>query len=142
MRAWRRLRWSERVELSYLVLLALLAEAAVRLIPLPTLTRRLGIALGRNAGEPGPPGAHAPFVERRARAVDRLYRVWPRDGSCLRRALVLGFRVRRARPTLVLGVAEEDGTVHAHAWIEVDGAPVGHEPREFSPLRSARSRNT
>ena len=142
VRNWAAWSLEEKVELVGLVGLALAAEVAVRTTPLPALTRRLGIALEedasgdttrprRSSARALPPAA----IEKRAAAVDRLYRVWPRRDSCLRRALVLGYRVREARPTLRIGVAREGEEIRAHAWIEVDGRVVGDESGEYAPLR-------
>ncbi len=45
---------------------------------------------------------------------------WLYDGTCLRRALALGFFFRRRHPVLRLGMIDDAGAV-AHAWIEVGG---------------------
>lgn len=125
-----------------LVAMAVVAELAVRTVPLPRLTRLLGIALiDSDAPDDVPlparrPGLDGATVARRAAMVDRLYRGWPRKDSCLRRALVLGYRIRRARPVLSIGVANENGSIRAHAWIEVDGHVVGDDTGDYAPLRS------
>jgi hypothetical protein len=139
LRSWASWSLEDKVELLQLIVLAAGAEVAVRTVALPKLTRRLGIGLG------GPDATHSPTprtrslsrdtIDRRAAAVDRLYRVWPRRDSCLRRALVLGFRIRAARPTMQIGVAKEEGRVRAHAWIEVDGRVVGDDSGDYAPLR-------
>jgi hypothetical protein len=133
------MQWSfeEKLELLQLIVLAIGAEAAVRLVPLPRLTRQLGIGLGDHApGTGAPRGAISHrTIDRRAASVDRFYRAWPREDSCLRRALVLGFRVRAAHPVMQIGVAKEDDRVRAHAWIEVDGRVVGDESGDYAPLR-------
>jgi hypothetical protein len=131
--------WSlaEKLELLQLIVLAVGAEAAVRLMPLPKLARRLGISLGEPDALDGKPARSLSrdAIDRRAAAVDRLYRMWPRRDSCLRRALVLGYRIRAARPTMQIGVAKEGDRVRAHAWIEVDGRVVGDESGDYAPLR-------
>ena len=138
----------EKLELITLSCLALLAEVAVRTTNIRTLTRRLGIALD-DVGEGDPiPGQRKgsrelsnDVIDRRAGAVDRLYRAWPRRASCLRRALVLGFYVRGARPTMRIGVAKENGTVTAHAWIEVNGRVIGDDTGDYAPLRGPVERH-
>ena len=67
--------------------------------------------------------------------VDLLYGAWPRKNSCLRRALVLGYRIRDAHPVLLIGVSKEGGEIRAHAWIEVDGQVIGEKGGDFAPLR-------
>jgi hypothetical protein len=140
-----RLGAGEKAELVLLVGMAVAAEVAVKLVSLPRLARFLGIALldldKPRAGESrrrSASGMDAATVARRARSVDRLYRAWPRKSSCLRRALVLGYRVRKANPVLAIGVANDDGAIRAHAWIEVGGEVVGEDTGEFAPLRSHR----
>jgi hypothetical protein len=140
--SWTRLRAKDKLGLLKLAAWASLAEVAVRATSLPKLTRRLGIRLDEidvagspPASPPGPAALDRATIDRRAVAVDRLYRAWPRRHSCLRRAVVLGFYVRKAHPILRIGVAREGDDVRAHAWIEVDGRVLGNETGEFAPLR-------
>jgi transglutaminase superfamily protein len=140
VRSWWDWPRKEKAELVELVILAIGAEIAVRLVRLPSLTRRLGITLVDGAGETAKRAeaeGHLPAttIERRAASVDRLYRAWPRRNSCLRRALVLGFCVREAHPTMRIGVAKEGDEIRAHAWIEVNGRVVGDESGDYAPLR-------
>ena len=63
-----------------------------------------------------------------ARWVCRATR-WSRDGNCLERGLI-AYRflsAANAAPTLVVGVArgEAGGGVRGHAWVVVDGQPMG-----------------
>jgi hypothetical protein len=136
-----RLSPAEKIETLVIVAFALVAEVAVRCVGLPILARWLRIDLD-DVDDTGlaVPVAAAPrlapaTLARRAAAVDRVYRGWPRGASCLRRALVLGFYVRRARPLLRIGVARDGDEVKAHAWIEVDGHVLGEDTGEFAPLR-------
>lgn len=140
LRAWAGWSVGEKAELLELVLLAAVAEVAVRVVKLGVITRRLGIRLD---GETSPRhSSHERLggrlsdevVDRRAAAVDRLYRVWPRRDACLRRGLVLGWRIRKAQPTLRIGVKRENGTIRAHAWIEVDGRVIGDDTGDYAPL--------
>jgi hypothetical protein len=68
--------------------------------------------------------------------IDRVWRIarwvavhaWPRrSGTCLEQSLVLYrfLSARRASPELVIGVRRHDERVGAHAWVMVNGAPVG-----------------
>jgi hypothetical protein len=144
LKAWMGLDIRAKGELLLLAVMALAAEIAVKVVSLPRLTRALGIRLAEGDRVPEPPvqGVDAmdeDLVARRAGAVDRLYRAWPRKSSCLRRALVLGYRIRKARPVLWIGVAKEDGTVRAHAWVEVDGRVVGDDTGDYAPLRSHKN---
>lgn len=135
------LGFGEKLEVIGIVALACVAEVAVKIVRLPRLCALLGIALVNYGDEdrPLPPSRELEptMIQARARAVDRVYRHWPRTRSCLRRALVLGYRVRRARPVLLIGVArEEEGDIRAHAWIEVNGEVVGDQHGDWAPLRS------
>ena len=124
----------EAVELLYLVLLATVAELTVRVVPL----RRLAPLLGIRVQAPSVSSAQDPLdpeIGRRAELVDKLYRYWPRQNSCLRRGLVLGFRLRRWEPTLMIGIERGTGDVRAHAWIEIGGAVIGDESGDLAPLR-------
>lgn len=127
----------EIVEMCYIGLLALLAEIAVRVVPLPMLARALGIAVQNDPWQGRTP-APSQEVARRARLVDTLYRHWPRRNSCLRRAAVLGYRLRAWHPVLVIGIERGSAEMKTHAWIEVGGTVIGEETADFAPLRSAR----
>ena len=136
LKAWGRLGWPARFEIVYVTMLAAVAEIAVRLVPVRRLASVTGISM--EGLTPDTSSLQATLsseqIARRTEAVQRVYRVWPRDGSCLRESFVLGFRLRHSRPVLKLGVAKENEEVVAHAWIEIDGRPVGDDPQRFSPL--------
>jgi len=51
---------------------------------------------------------------------------WLYDGTCLRRALVTGYLLRRHRPVLHLGLIDDGRT--SHAWVEADGMTFNTEP--------------
>jgi hypothetical protein len=117
--------------------LALLAEAGVRALSV----RRLGGLLGLRIIEEddGAPCAAPALAEsdwRLVRATERIFHHWPLGGTCLREAVVLGFLLRHRRPVLRIGVQRRDGSVHAHAWIEIDGRalPSSREAEGFVPL--------
>jgi len=67
-------------------------------------------------------------------AVNRAARYVP-GASCLPRSIALA-RVLRKKgvPAIVrLGVDTESGFT-AHAWVEIDGAPLAESPHRFTPL--------
>lgn len=129
-------RWPALV---HCLAVALLVEACIRSVELPRLARLVGVPLrlGPNL-ESG--AAVLSWSERERSRLDlavRLMRHWPWGNTCLRNALVVGHVVRRRRPRLRVGVALVDGEVHAHAWLEIDGAnldPTGSA--EFTPLEA------
>lgn len=65
---------------------------------------------------------------------------WPRrPGSCLEQSLVLYrfLSARRATPELIIGVRRHNESISAHAWVAVDGCPIGDSAdtlSEFSPV--------
>jgi hypothetical protein len=139
---WLKLSTGEKVDLLLVAGMALAAEIAVKVFALPRLTSWVGITLidEKTGSQPTTRdnravGLTKSAIESRTRTVDRLYRVWPRKNSCLRRALVLGTRIRAAGPVLMIGVAQEEGSIRAHAWIEVDGTVVGDTSGDYAPLR-------
>ena len=117
-------------------------ELGIRLLPLPRLSRLMGIYLESNppdAGPPEGPGSRVPQLGRfRLRQLRMLGRVTPRwpfcDGACLREALVCGRIARRHSPLLRIGALSTGGGVEAHAWIEVAGHRFGGSPGDFVPL--------
>ncbi|PZS35496.1 MAG: lasso peptide biosynthesis B2 protein [Pseudonocardiales bacterium] len=125
-------------------LVALVVEAGLRLSTLPRLTRLLGIRLAQD-GEPEQqdstllPGLPVPWLRRRAVAVKRVFRHWPFESTCLRRALVLGQRIRKLDPTLVIGVRHDDsGTLAAHAWLVVAGVALDPLASQYEALHDLR----
>lgn len=52
------------------------------------------------------------------------------SGSCLTRSLLLDWMLRRrgVQGQLRIGVRLDQGALAAHAWVEVDGAPVNDRP--------------
>lgn len=66
------------------------------------------------------------WAARRSRAADAVVARWPFGDTCLRRCLVQGHLLRELHPVLRVGpLQDEDGTLTAHAWIEVGGRVVG-----------------
>jgi hypothetical protein len=79
-------------------------------------------------------------LERLAGAVDRVARFGLFRPTCLVRAVALERQIRRvnAGPAVVrVGVAQVEGQLLAHAWIELEGRVIGDEAarvRRFTPL--------
>lgn len=77
-----------------------------------------------------PVGPRRPLQEGRiAYLVSRVGGLWGlgRTPTCLERSLVL-YRLLsevNASPRLMIGVAAGTGTVEGHAWVVVDGRPIG-----------------
>jgi hypothetical protein len=127
------------------VLVALVVEAGLRLSTLPRLTRLLGIRLAQDGESEQqqnsalPPGLPAIWIRQRALAVNRVFRHWPFGNTCLRRALVLGQRIHRLDPTLVIGVRHDDsGALAAHAWLVVAGVSLDPLATQYEELRELR----
>ncbi|GAB3811853.1 hypothetical protein GCM10028820_03790 [Tessaracoccus terricola] len=107
---------------------AVAVEIGLRVVPLPRLTRLVGIRLAGH-DSPAPEAAPrdraeaslAPRERRKVRATRRVLRHWPFGDTCLRQALVSGQRLRRLGPVLHVGVAKIDGEVRAHAWLVIAG---------------------
>jgi Transglutaminase-like superfamily len=127
------------------VLVAVVVEVGLRLGTLPGLTHLLGIRLAQD-GEPAqqenftlPPELPVIWIRRRAVAVKRVFAHWPFDSTCLRRALVLGQRIRRLDPTLAIGVRhDESGALTAHAWLVVAGVALDPLAAQYEALRDLR----
>lgn len=132
-------------QVTLVVLVVLVVEVGLRLSTLPRLTRLLGIRLAQDCESEQqqdsalPPGLPVTWIRRRALAVNRVFRHWPFDSTCLRRALVLGQRIRRLDPTLVIGVRLDDsGALAAHAWLVVAGVALDPLGAQYEALRDLR----
>lgn len=120
-----------------------LARAGLRALPLPRLTRALGVQIGT---ERGAARAAVDWLELPRELavtladVDAWMRRWPAAAPCLVRALSVGWLLRRSRPTLRIGVARapDKHDWSAHAWLEVAGITLP-EPRH-APIERGRLR--
>lgn len=128
---------TERLATVKILIMAGVAEVVVRLVSLPKLASFLGIRVNAPETTMIAEEGRISRAQERAVSVDRVYRRWPRKGACLRRSLVLSWRLKDLDPVLMIGVARRNGEVRAHAWVEVDGRPVGREDGDFAPLRKA-----
>ena len=56
--------------------------------------------------------------------------------SCLPRALTLHWLLRQNGfdSALKIGAQKKDATLHVHAWVEVDGQPIGEDMAAFEEL--------
>lgn len=123
-------------------LLAGVVEVGLRSVPLPRLSRLLGVPLDTCAlHEPHAVGLVVVphWARRRLAATRRAFKYWPCGDSCLRVALVGGFLVRGLDPVLRIGVAKHDGEVTAHAWLEIRGLSLDPGSADFLPVESIRS---
>ncbi len=118
--------------------IALAVEIGLRVLSLPALARLLGVRLGmRRADQAGERRGSAEMDEaesQSARAVEMVFRNWPRGGSCLRKSLVLARVLRKRNPVIRIGVARIEEGLTAHAWVEVEGVPFDSTSGSFSPL--------
>lgn len=113
--------------------LGVVVEAGLRFVSVATLSKWLGLS---TSPRPATVAARAvPNVDAVVRITDEVLTLWPRRGRCVRRSLVLGALLRRHRPVLRIGVRKRNAALTAHAWVEIDGEPVGETAAgEFSAL--------
>jgi hypothetical protein len=125
-------------ELLVVVAVAGATEVSLRTGTLPDTARRLRVPLDlRGAAAPADPAPPVlPVTARRqVRAVRLVLGYWPFGSTCLRQSLVLGHRLRRLDPVLVVGAARSaEGSLAAHAWLEIDGHSLDPESRRFAAL--------
>lgn len=131
VRAARRLTPREVALAGWALVLLALAEVAVRTRSTVWSAARFGLSFqsgGRSANQSATQRPHLSTAEEQAiRIVQALSTlVYGSEQGCLRRSLVLGHLLRSRKPVLRIGV-RHDGEVgiSAHAWLEIDGYPVG-----------------
>jgi hypothetical protein len=130
--SWGRLTWRYRVTTAWVTVIVVVAETGLKVTSVSTLARWMRVPL---ATDEAPPPASGPDDlsdltpgERRVYwSVHWVLTRWLYDGTCLRRALVLGWFLRAHHPRLRLGVMVDEDTV-AHAWIEVGGRAYNTQP--------------
>jgi hypothetical protein len=104
-------------------------ELLIRWMPLPRLSRLLGVRLDLR---PRPVGAAVMACGdlpagalRQLRCTWRVADAWPfSKGPCLRRALVGGHMLRALDPAVRIGLAPEGDRLVGHAWLEIDDHPL------------------
>ncbi len=111
------------------VSILVIVELLIRSVPLPRLSRLLGVRVDFQPARADPERLAVrelpPRAERQLRCTRRVADAWPFSrGPCLRRALVGGHLIRDLDPAVRLGVAGTGDSIHAHAWLEIDGRPL------------------
>jgi len=136
LNALRDLRREERSSLALAWAYLLLADLALRVLPVPRVGALLRVLGGRSRREIS--------ADRLAQLVGIAGRHHLRQMTCLPRSLALQALLRRQgiEADLRIGVRREAGELRAHAWIEQAGSPLG-EPADvelrFQPLATGRS---
>ncbi len=109
-------------------------EVRLRTGDLPTTCGRLGVRLDLASGEPAGEPAVLPRWSRPAvRVSHAVVAVWP-GGSCLRRCLLVGHRLRTLDPVLRIGVRRDGARFAAHSWLEIDGKSLDPTATDFPVL--------
>ena len=111
----------------------LAADLALRVLPLPRVERLLA-RLSAGRPKPGP----APARLAQLTGIAARHHLLPM--VCLPQSLALQALLRRQglSSELRIGVSRAGGTVHAHAWVEHAGSPLG-DPVPYLPLARGRS---
>jgi hypothetical protein len=120
--------WSLPTQLQFAVVKAVLvvvvAEIGLRSMDLGTLATRMRVPL--TSGMADPPDQSADGLAGLSMGEQRAYWAagwvldrWLFPDTCLRRALVAGFFLRRHQPVLRLGLIGDGDT--SHAWVEAEG---------------------
>src|SRR5262245_57439252 len=113
----------------YAAVVLLVVELLIRWIPLPRLSRVLGVRLDLSPAPPTHPRSATLTLpaesQRRVRSANRVVNRWPLcKGPCLRRSLVTAHLLRAHHPAIRLGTAGAGDTLRAHAWVEIDDRPL------------------
>jgi hypothetical protein len=113
----------------HVVIVLAVVELLIRWVPLPRLSRLLGLRVDLTPGSPGAQQMHLaelpPHAQRQLRCTQRVTDHWPSArGPCLRRSLVAGHLLRVHDPAVRLGTVGAGDTLVAHAWIEIENRPL------------------
>jgi hypothetical protein len=118
----------------------LASRAAKFLVPLPRLARLMTAPPRTTRRDRRRERRVTQLVDRVAHAL-RL----PHQGNCLERSLVLYRMLSRAgaAPQLIVGMSRRaPGRIAGHAWVTVDGEPVGElVPEDMAPVATFQSRS-
>lgn len=110
-------------------------ELALRRHPLPVVCKKLGIECDLHSA--APPASEQVVLPRRTRTavLACAYAVarWPLGGTCLRRCLVMGHRLRMLDPVLRIGV-RRDGELVVHSWLEIGGRSLDATSSQYATL--------
>ena len=102
-----------------------------RTLPLPRLARLMWAPASSRARDPG----REEQIATLARGLSGRRRDGSRFDNCLERSLVAYRFLSRAgaEPELVVGVTRDE-PVRGHAWVRLDGEPVGDSVDEFEEM--------
>jgi hypothetical protein len=130
--SWGRLTWRYRITTAWVTVIVVVIETGLKVTSVATLARWLQVPLATDNAPPPASGPDdlsdlTPAERRMYWSVHWVLSRWLYDGTCLRRALALGWFLRAHHPRLRLGVMDDEGTV-AHAWIEVGGRAYNTQP--------------
>jgi hypothetical protein len=119
---------------------AVYVEVGLRRHSIDVLASRLGLRLDLDSPvQDSSERAVLPrWAKRPARAVDLVARLWPFGDTCLRRCLMMGFRLRSLQPVLKIGVRLEDGRTYAHSWLEIGGRSLDGSGAGFVAMGYSR----
>lgn len=110
-------------------------EIGLRRHTLPEVCQKLGIECDLRSA--APPATEQVVLPRRTRTavLACAYAVarWPMGGTCLRRCLVMGRRLRMLDPVLRIGVRREDELV-VHSWLEIGGRTLDATSAQYATL--------
>lgn len=119
-----RLRLRDKVALIQVIAILLIVRVGLRILPADRLACLLGVPLAISEAAPAPPAslqAISPNRRREIRMLDSVVRRRPSRSRCLENSLAIGLILHGAGPRLRIGVAREETTVAAHAWVEAGG---------------------
>lgn len=117
-------------------------EVGLRTMRLPRLSALLGVPLSTLPGPGVSSGERIPLpasARCRLAASRRAFRHWPFESTCLRTSLVAGWMLRDLQPVLRIGVAKSEGTIKAHAWLEIEGQSLDPGSAAFADVTAVGS---
>lgn len=122
---WWHQQWPYRVATFEVVIVVIVVELGLRIADISRLARWMRVPLATDEASPPSirPDDLAGLTSHEQRvhwAVHWIMEHWLYDGTCLRRALVFGWFLRRRKPVIRLGMLDDQEAV-AHAWLEVEG---------------------
>ncbi|GAA4836917.1 hypothetical protein GCM10023221_12740 [Luteimicrobium xylanilyticum] len=134
-----RLPARQKVDAVQLVIVATTVELGLRLTTLPRLARLLRVRVALDAAPSTVVDVDGLALDERERerldVAWRILRRRPFNGTCLRRAMLGGFVLRRRDHAVRIGVRKANGIVAAHAWLELDGVSLDPDGvRQFHVL--------
>ena len=134
-----RLPARQKVDAVQLVIVATMVELGLRLTTLPRLARLLRVRVALDAAPSTVVDVDGLALDERERerldVAWRILRRRPFNGTCLRRAMLGGFVLRRRDHAVRIGVRKTNGVVAAHAWLELDGVSLDPDGvRQFHVL--------